>query len=740
MRTVDAATWPRSASVIEVAIRREEGAYRTEVVRSSAGQASALANLNVTAMTARRDEVRQAVLASAAMTGHVLPEYERPLREVGRQLFAALLGTGEVAGLYRASAALAAEHEQQLRVVIRIDDPVLAGLPWEAMYDEASGAYVCRRDQLVRHVGVASVTTPLAVDPPLRILAVAVSPPEQGALNVAAEMRQLTGALSGLVEERRAELVWAPSATWADLQDTLLSGPWHVLHFIGHGSFEPGLDEGALALERNNGGTHWVGASRLVDLFRRGRPSLRLVVLNSCSGATMGTTDMFSGTATALVRGGVSAVAAMQYAFSDHAAVAFTRGFYRSLVRGQGVDEAVSNGRVSIIGINDNTLEWVTPVLYLRGPDTHLFTVPAPDAAGRSQPPAGAIPPPGGEASRRETRRSDGSAAARRVSRPARLLRTLSHHAAGVRCVAFSPSGDLLASAEDEVGVYLWQVPGGENLRTIHPRTRTVTGLAFSPDGRQLVSAGTGGRLLWLWDTATGSPVQKLAGHTAGVFDVSFSPDGGLLASGGSDQTVRLWALPPSAGARTLTGHTGTVRSVAFSADGSLLASGGSDQTVRLWALPSGDEALTLPGHAHPVTCLAFSPDRTLLASAAGSTVQLWNPATGALEGALTGHAELIYSVAFSPRGDLIASAGGDRTVRLWDASGGTELHRLTEHEAAVTGVAFSPDGHLLASAGSDHTVRLWELRQAGSMGELAARVTTVANILDQVIAGRILA
>src|SRR6476619_7097879 len=128
------------------------------------------------------------------------------------------------------------------------------------------------------------------------------------------------------------------------------------------------------------------GASNLVltkvRSLSRGTTAGRIGSERAGSWTSMGTTDMFSGTATALVRGGVSAVAAMQYEFSDHAAVAFTRGFYRSLVRGQGVDEAVANGRVSIIGINDNTLEWVTPVLYLRGPDTHLFTVPAPHAAG----------------------------------------------------------------------------------------------------------------------------------------------------------------------------------------------------------------------------------------------------------------------------------------------------------------------------------------------------------------------
>ncbi len=66
---------------------------------------------------------------------------EQPSRKVGQILFTALLGTGEVAGRYRASAALAAERGRQLRVVLQIGSLELAGLLWEAMRDKGTGAY-----------------------------------------------------------------------------------------------------------------------------------------------------------------------------------------------------------------------------------------------------------------------------------------------------------------------------------------------------------------------------------------------------------------------------------------------------------------------------------------------------------------------------------------------------------------------------------------------------------------------
>ena len=180
-------------TVIEVAIGPggAPGMFRVEVVASPAGEASAAVELDTDALLARRGLLQQAVLASAAPSRRVLPETERPVREVGQLLFAGLLGAGEVAGRYRAAAAVAAEREEGLRVVLRIDSPTLAGLPWEAMYDQAAGTYVCRQDQLVRHVPVASVSAPLRVRPPLRILGVVSSPRGLPPLDVDKEKDQL---------------------------------------------------------------------------------------------------------------------------------------------------------------------------------------------------------------------------------------------------------------------------------------------------------------------------------------------------------------------------------------------------------------------------------------------------------------------------------------------------------------------------------------------------------------------
>ena len=112
------------------------------------------------------------------------------------------------------------------------------------MYDGTAGAYVCRRDQLVRHIPVASAAPLLTVAPPLRILGVVFSPRGLVPLDVEKEQEQLTRALARPRSEGLVDVRWAPEATWATLQDLLLSGEWHVVHFIGHGDFDIERDEG----------------------------------------------------------------------------------------------------------------------------------------------------------------------------------------------------------------------------------------------------------------------------------------------------------------------------------------------------------------------------------------------------------------------------------------------------------------------------------------------------------------
>jgi WD40 repeat protein len=148
--------------------------------------------------------------------------------------------------------------------------------------------------------------------------------------------------------------------------------------------------------------------------------------------------------------------------------------------------------------------------------------------------------------------------------------------------------------------------------------------VAFSPDGKTIVSGGSDGTVR-LWDTSGKAIGQPFKGHEDAVNSVAFSPDGKTIVSGSHDRTVRLWDTSGKAIGQPFKGHEDMVNSVAFSPDGKTIVSGGRDKTIRLWDTSGKAIGQPFKGHEDAVNSVAFSPDgKTILSGSIDMTVRLW--------------------------------------------------------------------------------------------------------------------
>jgi WD40 repeat protein len=172
-----------------------------------------------------------------------------------------------------------------------------------------------------------------------------------------------------------------------------------------------------------------------------------------------------------------------------------------------------------------------------------------------------------------------------------RDLRRLSGHTNWVRSVAFSPDGRRAVSGSWDTSVRIWDTESGQTIHRMQ-HDDAVDSVAISPDGRLVVSGGgplgkpMGDTTVHLWDAATGKELRRLEGHTRRIWSLAFSLDGKRLLSGSSDASIRLWDVTTGREIRRLDGHTDEVRRAVFSPDGKQALSASHDKTVRLWNLP----------------------------------------------------------------------------------------------------------------------------------------------------------
>jgi hypothetical protein len=299
---------------------------------------------------------------------------EAGAKELGGRLAEALFAVGHIGDAFRESHRRACANGRGLRLSLSLAAaPALLNVPWEFLFDRPRFLAASPTTPVVR-VSNAEPRRNLAapaVTTPLRVLAVISNPTNLPPLDVSDERRRIELALQDIRD--LVEVDWLVPASPKRLQHALLDGRYHILHYIGHSHFTG--EVGVLYLEGDDGRAVPVDETTFATLLAAhlDRQLLRLVVLNSCDGARTTVGDPFAGIAATLVHLGMPAVVAMQYEISDVASRVFAECLYGCLIQRQmPIEGAVAAARKAIL-LEGNSLEWATPVLFLRDPDVELF-------------------------------------------------------------------------------------------------------------------------------------------------------------------------------------------------------------------------------------------------------------------------------------------------------------------------------------------------------------------------------
>jgi WD40 repeat protein len=229
------------------------------------------------------------------------------------------------------------------------------------------------------------------------------------------------------------------------------------------------------------------------------------------------------------------------------------------------------------------------------------------------------------------------------------VVRALHGHANDVDNLQFSPDGRWLLSCARDTTVRVWDVQTGESIQTFHSDTKEILALrcAFRPDGGQAASSMD--RVIRLWDIGRNGndAARVLRGHTDVILSIAYSPDGRRLLSGGFDQQVLMWSTDDGRLLYAFPDRVTKTILIAFHPGGELLATADDDFVARLWRIapaallleplppqeiPAAMELRAeLRGHSNAVEMVRFSPDgRRIYSARKDETIREWDVATGA--------------------------------------------------------------------------------------------------------------
>ena len=296
------------------------------------------------------------------------------MKRFGAVLFKAIF-PDKINGLFRASLASARSEKCGLRVRLTFENNDFSSLPWEYLYDPNHAYFFCLSSEIIisRYIHAEHPIKSLYTKLPLKILAVISSPSDMPPLDVAKEIGYMRKAFKDIPD--LVDISILPTAILSKIRQDIRTNNYHILHFIGHGIYNPDDKKGSVIFVDETGLSKPIDEEILSSFFI-GNQTLRLIVLNACETAKSDSHKAYLGIAPKLISRGALAVVAMQHYITDQSALIFAHDFYSSIATGLPVDISVQEARKALLQeVGPNKRDFGTPVLFMRAPDGYLLDV-----------------------------------------------------------------------------------------------------------------------------------------------------------------------------------------------------------------------------------------------------------------------------------------------------------------------------------------------------------------------------
>ena len=282
-------------------------------------------------------------------------------------------------------------------------------------------------------------------------------------------------------------------------------------------------------------------------------------------------------------------------------------------------------------------------------------------------------------------------------------------------------------SAATSMGSLNWQ---NEVIETVpHNRARrspVVTGVSLQPANGNLLAIVGDDHFVCLYDIKEQRYTEHLDRHRDWVRTAKFSPDGKQLATAGNDRKLFLWAKGRWDRPAVQQRHPAAIIECAFSNDGKKLATVGFESTLRIYDAQTGNSIQRLDCSCDDNHAVAFSADDTLIAAGGrNGVIRVWDLASGTLKTQFKAHKKRIRSIEFTPDRRIV-SASDDQKVRVTDVDNPLAPRTLPRLASKLYSTVLLSDG-LLATGGSDNQIHVWQLDQLQEIGPLKGHTGTVS-------------